>query len=62
MTTILTILFCIGALFLFIMATPIGFTWVAKDLHEGNPCYGLIAAFMVALVMCIIGLALGILH
>ncbi len=59
MTTVLTIIFILILLFDIFMVTPFGAMWTMKNMDEGKPCYGIIAMFVSAIPLCIIGSILG---
>lgn len=59
MTTILTIIFFLILAFDIFMVTPLGAQWTWKSLDEGKTCYGIIAVFVSAIPLLIIGGVLG---
>lgn len=59
MTIILTIIFILILAFDFFMITPFGARWTWKSFDEGKPCYGIIAVFISAIPLLIIGALLG---
>lgn len=60
MTTVLTIIFILILAFDLFMITPFGAHWTWKSLDEGKPCYGVIAVFVSAIPLVVIGGVLGI--
>ena len=60
MKTFFTIIFFAVVCFDFFMVTPFGVFWTMKDLDEGKSARGMILAFVLTLIVMIIGSFIGL--